>query len=271
MRIRSECLCDIRVRPTIEAVIKKSIKHWGRADICRQVRMPPVAVTTISLANYFPPAAPDYGTTEVVTHKQDYGSGRRNTYSPNVFHPRVGYSSEWVGPFYTKTTILYLDNHSMLNVRARQSLLVARATQLARKRPPDSEDRDDPGDDAGDDAGDGEPIEPAEPPTQPAPASRQSPGHRNEPEYLPELGEELGEMGEAGSGHIVDHDHRSRPPVRAATRQRRSKHARRRAAGLVNQRTPGSESHWPPAKAAASPLHLAFPWDRDRCGMPRQQ
>ena len=27
----------------------------------------------------------------------------------------------------------------------------------------------------------------------------------------------------------------------------------------MNQQTPGSESHWLPAKAAASPLHLAFP------------
>ena len=57
--------------------------------------------------------------------------------------------------------------------------------------------------------------------------------------------------------------------MRAATRQRRAKpsrtavpattHTRRRATRLVNQQTPGSESHWPPAKAAASPLHLAFP------------
>ena len=27
----------------------------------------------------------------------------------------------------------------------------------------------------------------------------------------------------------------------------------------MNQQTPSSESHWPPAKASASPLHLAFP------------
>jgi len=26
-------LCDIRVRSTIETVIKKSIEHWGRMDI----------------------------------------------------------------------------------------------------------------------------------------------------------------------------------------------------------------------------------------------
>jgi NADP-dependent 3-hydroxy acid dehydrogenase YdfG len=26
-------LCDIRVRETVEAVIKKSIEHWGRVDI----------------------------------------------------------------------------------------------------------------------------------------------------------------------------------------------------------------------------------------------
>jgi hypothetical protein len=26
-------LCDIRVRETIDAVIKKSIAHWGRIDV----------------------------------------------------------------------------------------------------------------------------------------------------------------------------------------------------------------------------------------------
>jgi NADP-dependent 3-hydroxy acid dehydrogenase YdfG len=26
-------LCDIRVRETVDAVIKKSIEHWGRIDI----------------------------------------------------------------------------------------------------------------------------------------------------------------------------------------------------------------------------------------------
>lgn len=26
-------LCDIRVRETVDAVIKKSIEHWGRIDV----------------------------------------------------------------------------------------------------------------------------------------------------------------------------------------------------------------------------------------------
>jgi NADP-dependent 3-hydroxy acid dehydrogenase YdfG len=26
-------LCDIRVRETVDAVIKKSIEHWGRVDV----------------------------------------------------------------------------------------------------------------------------------------------------------------------------------------------------------------------------------------------
>jgi NADP-dependent 3-hydroxy acid dehydrogenase YdfG len=26
-------LCDVRVRETVEAVVKKSIEHWGKVDI----------------------------------------------------------------------------------------------------------------------------------------------------------------------------------------------------------------------------------------------
>ena len=113
-------------------------------------------------------------------------------------------------------------------------------------KPADSEGRDD----SRHDVGNNEPLERVEPTktaTQPASPLRQSPSYQHGTEDLYEL-DELHDG--IDGGRMVDNDYRTRSPLRATTRQRRTKplrmatpalsSARRLAAKLVDQPTPDS-------------------------------
>lgn len=113
-------------------------------------------------------------------------------------------------------------------------------------KPADSEGRND----YGHDIGNNEPLEHVEPTktaTQPASPIRQSPSYEHGTEDLYELGELRDGI---DGGRMVDNDYRTQWPLRATTRQRRTKpsrtatpsisSARRPATKLVGQPTPSS-------------------------------